>query len=563
MNANKGNRLGNEQVLGINGYLESPNKKYKLLLHEIGCLELFCTINNQIFWHSNTFSKDIDAVRMQNDGNLVIYKRGGKDAAWATGTNGKNGDYLELQDDGNLVIYKKDGSPVWSTGTFGQTANKLMHLNGDVQFEQTICTNEYLVSNNGKYKLLLNEGGNLALVDTVTNTETWTSGTNGTGATELRMQDDGNLVLYKGTKTDPVWATGTNGKGKNVRAVLENWGDLVLYNKDGGIVWSSINADLAGWMKHLNDNLTLKQICIPGSHDAGMHSTKNWARGLAITQHFSLKEQLEHGCRYFDLRPRFIDGKGLYVYHGASDGPKMELILKDIESYCTSNSFKTETFILSFTDYKDFTETAHHDEFITMVNKHLGKYIFAPPANNQNAHTDIPLKDLRGKIIISTDNDNSKTSANNAGLPLFRLGIQFDRFDEYSNKRDYEDMLLHQNDKFNNFNDHRLFLLNWTLTPANAEWYKTDGIVVSAVEEFAKYIPVWAAARYIWNGNDVTIGKVEAYAREINPKLAGDFSKNSSLFNPNKNGQIVNIINHDFIGSADVLPVCRYISGQK
>lgn len=560
MSINKANRLGNEQVLGVHDYLESPNKNYKLLLHESGCLELFCTINNQIFWHTNTFSKEIDSVRMQADGNLVVYKKGGTNAAWASHTKDKGGEYLELQNDGNLVIYKKDGSPVWSTGTHEQLSNMLLHLNGNVGYEQTIRKNEYLLSANGKYKLLLQDDGNLVLLKTNDNTVTWASNTNGKGATELRMQEDGNLVLYKGIKADPVWATGTNGKGNGVRAVLENWGDLVLYNNSGGIVWSSINADLAGWMKHFDDNLTLKQICIPGSHDAGMHSTKNWARGLAITQHFSLKEQLEHGCRYFDLRPRFIDGKGLYIYHGASDGPKMDVILKDIKDYCTSKSFQTETFILCFTDYKDFTETAHHDSFIKLVKDHLEQFLYAPPVNGKEVHTDIPLRELRGKIIAVTNNNDSKKSANNAGLPMFRLGTQFERFDEYSNKQDYEDMLSDQQNKFNNFNNDRLFLLNWTLTPKSGAWYN-DAITVT--EEFAKYIPSWAIARYIWNGNDVTVGKVEAYAREINPKLAGDFSKNKALFTPNKNGHIVNIINHDFIGTADALPVCRFITGQK
>jgi nucleoid-associated protein YgaU len=50
------------------------------------------------------------------------------------------------------------------------------------------------------------------------------------------VQGDGNFVLY--TSDKPVWHTDTKGK-KNVRLVLQDDRNLVLYAADGGAAWST------------------------------------------------------------------------------------------------------------------------------------------------------------------------------------------------------------------------------------------------------------------------------------------------------------------------------------
>ncbi|MGP4001754.1 hypothetical protein [Streptomyces sp. 8N706] len=51
---------------------------------------------------------------MQSDGNFVLYDVNGR-ALWATGTYGRPGAYLAIQDDGNLVVYR--GGALWATNT--------------------------------------------------------------------------------------------------------------------------------------------------------------------------------------------------------------------------------------------------------------------------------------------------------------------------------------------------------------------------------------------------------------------------------------------------------------
>jgi hypothetical protein len=64
------------------------------------------------------------------------------------------------------------------------------------------------------------------------------------------------------------------------------------------------------WMTALHERiagLPLKQIIMPGSHDAGMYISRKgqWGGGdgNTRTQSLTIKQQLEAGSRYFDLRP--------------------------------------------------------------------------------------------------------------------------------------------------------------------------------------------------------------------------------------------------------------------
>lgn len=60
-------------------------------------------------------------------------------------------------------------------------------------------------------------------------------------------------------------------------------------------------------------NRTLRQLCLPGSHDSGMSrktGDTTFGKGaLILTQTLSIKDQLYAGCRYFDIRPVITGGK--------------------------------------------------------------------------------------------------------------------------------------------------------------------------------------------------------------------------------------------------------------
>lgn len=90
-----------------------------------------------------------------------------------------------------------------------------------------------LTSENGAYKVLLQDDGNLVLYSG--DTAVWSTETNGQPVVRAEVQQDGNFVLYTAEK--PVWHSDTKG-AKDVRLILQDDRNLVLYGFDGP-AWSS------------------------------------------------------------------------------------------------------------------------------------------------------------------------------------------------------------------------------------------------------------------------------------------------------------------------------------
>lgn len=137
--------------------------------------------------------------------------------------------------------YNENFSPVaegykW----FGQSVSKSIAVGAQVQAQftlvtnQSITTNQYLVSQDGRYRLVMQSDGNLVLYSP--NRPIWSTGTSGRPANRFIVQDDGNMVLYG--PSNYYWASGTNGRGGTVLVVQDD-GNLVLYNPQGRPIWST------------------------------------------------------------------------------------------------------------------------------------------------------------------------------------------------------------------------------------------------------------------------------------------------------------------------------------
>ena len=95
--------------------------------------------------------------------------------------------------------------------------------------------NEPLLSNNEKYRLILQGDGNLVLYNEQWK-PLWASWTVGKGGIYLIMQADGNLVLYDKNWV-AVWNSRTSGKGVSSLNMQDD-GNLVIYNSKG-YTWAS------------------------------------------------------------------------------------------------------------------------------------------------------------------------------------------------------------------------------------------------------------------------------------------------------------------------------------
>ncbi|KAF7193041.1 Lectin [Pseudocercospora fuligena] len=73
-------------------------------------------------WESGSSGRSYNRVTMNGNGELCAftYENNGADTTWKNGSwnSGRPGPYtLRMQDDGNLVIYAADGAAIWASGT--------------------------------------------------------------------------------------------------------------------------------------------------------------------------------------------------------------------------------------------------------------------------------------------------------------------------------------------------------------------------------------------------------------------------------------------------------------
>ena len=103
-------------VAARNEYRQSVDGRYRLVMQADSNLVLYAP--SGAIWTTSTVGRGANHLRMQGDGNLVIYD-GSDRPIWASNTPRHYSTHLIVQNDGNVVIYD-GGSPIWATGTDGR-----------------------------------------------------------------------------------------------------------------------------------------------------------------------------------------------------------------------------------------------------------------------------------------------------------------------------------------------------------------------------------------------------------------------------------------------------------
>ena len=231
------------------------------------------------------------------------------------------------------------------------------------------------------------------------------------------------------------------------------------------------------WMQDLiqefpSKDITLKDICLPRAHDAGMYEVNNCFAGNACntqTQELSMKNMLESGVRVFDVRPTFHDGE-FWTYHKTQcggfgcDGVKLGELLDDTKKYLETHN---ELVIL---EISKFCEISDDDvAFLNLVNSKLGNLIYKESALPISDFINKPLSEIldesavSGKVILQM---NAVTE--NKSLGYFDNGyILVDG--SYANEYIFAEMKSDQLEKLSAYNseDNSLFKLSWTVTLNN------------------------------------------------------------------------------------------------
>ena len=109
--------LAPNECLEVGKSLKSSNKCFTLTMQEDGNLVLYKKTSKVPIWHTHTDKSCTNKACMQADGNFVTYDC--NDApTWASRTQDHEGSSLILQNDGNLVIYAWHSTrSIWASGT--------------------------------------------------------------------------------------------------------------------------------------------------------------------------------------------------------------------------------------------------------------------------------------------------------------------------------------------------------------------------------------------------------------------------------------------------------------
>lgn len=255
-------RLDPGEVLHVNGQLIPPSSlRFVLLFQADGNLVLYENpgwennvydpLNYRPLWATDTVGKPSKTCDMQYDGNLVIYDQN-RSPLWGSGTVGYQGSNLRLQDDGNLVIYNSDNSPVWATNTvhevvsYGPPPTGPIAGGDHIYPGQILTAGNSITSANQQFGLSFQYDGNLVLYrnlerngiynDAASLVPLWSTGTHGS-PTVCIMQEDGDLVIYDKSGS-PKWRSGTAGNPGSNLAVQDD-GNLVIYRPDYSAAWAT------------------------------------------------------------------------------------------------------------------------------------------------------------------------------------------------------------------------------------------------------------------------------------------------------------------------------------
>ena len=166
---------------------------------------------------------------------------------------------------------------------------------------------------------------------------------------------------------------------------------------------SSKSTKYADWMSSLNDNTSLREVNMPGSHDTmALYSIGDLA---GQCQSLSLKDQLNLGVRFLDIRLK-EDNNKLKAVHGFVDQKaSFESITNTIEYFIEKHP--QEFIIMSI---KEEAKASNSNiPFEDSLKTYLDKDIYLKDTN-------IPEKvgDVRGKILLLSRYPNSTI-----GIPAY------------------------------------------------------------------------------------------------------------------------------------------------
>lgn len=240
--------------------------------------------------------------------------------------------------------------------------------------------------------------------------------------------------------------------------------------------------DMSAWMGALPNNLTLKEITMPGSHDAGVYRESISKVGLGVLapkssiacQDRSILEQCEAGSRFFDVRLK-ASKTSIRAHHTTAGqggvGESWDSTLEGISYFLDAHP--SEFVILRLTKPAGGAKDEITQKLVQSSLR--AQRLYTSPGFVNFA--DSTLQSLRGKAICVFDPSSFKALHPSLGMhPFYRYedgaNIGVITCGKYSKSSKIKKVIDGQVAKLDDHANHagsHLFVLYWTQTGGNVE----------------------------------------------------------------------------------------------
>lgn len=278
------------------------------------------------------------------------------------------------------------------------------------------------------------------------------------------------------------YSTENNPKNSVVNIPLSNqaWSPFLLVGNESNSAGNNPPTDWMAQNLPYIGCLTLQEMVIPGSHDAGMSEINYPREGTAAnsqTQTLNITGQLEAGIRYFDIRPTISHGQfytGHYTDDLGANGESIADIIADINRFTASGNKELIILELSHTMDTDSSYQAFSDsQYSSLLAQFHSTTKDLYTGHGADVISTVPLSDFISDgpavVIVCDERNASWLAANGFQSKGFYASTQLPVYNNYADTTDLDDMRQDQYTKLvaqtaKPDNADQLFLLSWTFT---------------------------------------------------------------------------------------------------
>jgi len=162
----------------------------------------------------------------------------------------------------------------------------------------------------------------------------------------------------------------------------------------GSTAWQEIQADQTDWMRDIDGSVFVRQLSIPGAHDAAANSKVSWST-FSQTQSKSIADMLKLGIRAFDLRPK-ANNENMPLFHGTSStNYNLRSALSEIGDFLAAHG--DEMAVVVMRDESDGGGSGNFFPYLKTILTETGK---SYSGRFVRFKADLKLSECRGKILV-------------------------------------------------------------------------------------------------------------------------------------------------------------------